>query len=405
MSDADAGESSRRTPVASQPNPVLDGGNRFKLGVFGANLTAGNALTMVPERLELDWPLNVRLAQAADRAGIEAFVPVARWRGLGGRTNPWGESFESYTWAAGLAALTERITVFATSHVMTVHPVMAAKQLTTIDWISGGRVGLNVVAGWFVDELAMFGVADMDHDERYAYAAEWIDVVKALWSREDEFDVSGGFFEIKGAYQQPKPLRKPGPPIMNAGFSPAGHRLAAEHSDIAFIALHSEDVNSIRAKVDSVRALAKDGFDRDVQVWSAAYVVCRDSEEEARRYVTRYADEMADRGAVEKQARLIFGNSQVPAEERERMLTHLAAGLGGYPLVGTPEQIVDRLSGLSAAGLAGLCLSWVDFENEVPQWIEQVMPLMENAGLREPVQTDGAPSGHDPSSDSPGVPG
>jgi alkanesulfonate monooxygenase SsuD/methylene tetrahydromethanopterin reductase-like flavin-dependent oxidoreductase (luciferase family) len=404
MNDADAGGTSRRAPVASLPNPVLDGANRFKLGVFGANLTAGNALTMVPERLELDWPLNVRLAQAADRAGIEAFVPVARWRGLGGQTNPWGESFESYTWAAGLAALTERITVFATSHVMTVHPVMAAKQLTTIDWISGGRVGLNVVAGWFIDELAMFGVADMDHDERYAYAGQWLEVVKALWSREDEFDVRDGYFDIARAYQQPKPLRKPGPPIMNAGFSPAGHRLAAEHSDIAFIALHTEDIDSIRAKVDSVHALARDGFDRDVQVWSAAYVVCRDNEEEARRYVKRYAEEMADRGAVEKQAGLIFGNSQVPWQERERMLTNLAAGIGGYPLVGTPEQIVDRLSDLSAAGIDGLCLSWVDFENEVPQWIAQVMPLMENAGLRQTVQTAGAQSAQEQPLDSLGVP-
>lgn len=393
----------RTDSTAAKPNLVLDGANRFKLGVFGSNLTAGNALTMVPERLELDWPLNVRLAQAADRAGIEAFVPVARWRGLGGTTNPWGESFESYTWAAGLAALTERITVFATSHVMTVHPVLAAKQLTTIDWISSGRVGLNVVAGWFIDELAMFGVADMDHDERYAYAAEWLGVVKSLWSREDEFDVTGGFFEIKSAYQRPKPIRKPSPPIMNAGFSPAGHRLAAEHSDIAFIALHTEDVASIAAKVESVRMLAREGYSRELQVWSAAYVVCRDSEAEARRYVERYAVELADRGAVEKQAGLIFGNSQVPAEERERMLTHLAAGIGGYPLVGTAEQIVDRLSGLSAAGIDGLCLSWVDFETEVPQWIEQVIPLMENAGLREPAQIRRVPSAHDPSFDALGV--
>ncbi len=86
------------------------------------------------------------------------------------------------------------------------------------------------------------------------------------------------------------------------------------------------------------------------------------------------------------------------------MLTHLAAGIGGYPLVGTPEQIVDRLSDLAAAGIDGLCLSWVNFEEELPQWIEQVMPLMEDAGLREPVQTGGAPSARDPLFDSRGVP-
>jgi alkanesulfonate monooxygenase SsuD/methylene tetrahydromethanopterin reductase-like flavin-dependent oxidoreductase (luciferase family) len=358
------------------------GRNRLKLAVFGANVSGGNAMTTVPERHPLDWDLNVRLAQQADRAGIEAFIPVARWRGLGGATNPWGESFESYTWAAGLAAVTEQITIFATSHVLTVHPVMAAKQLTTIDCISNGRVGLNVVAGWFMEELAMFGVGDLSHDDRYAYAAEWIEVVERLWTDEEEFDFDGRFFNVRRGYQQPKPVRRPHPPIMNAGYSSAGHRLAAQYSDMAFVAVHSDEPADARRKVDALRALARDDFGRELEVWTPAYVVCRDTEAEARSYVDHYAVACADTAAAEHHAKTVLGNAQIPEESRPAMMKNFAAGTGGFPLVGSPEQIVDRLAGLSAAGVDGVTLSWVDFDGELPQWIEQVMPLMEQADLR-----------------------
>src|SRR5918911_3121186 len=136
-------------------NPLFND-NRLKLGVFGLNVSRGCAITTAEGTLDVAWP-NVRaIAKLADDAGFEAMVPVARWRGFGGPSHLNGQSHESYTWAAGLAEATERLAVFSTSHVPTVHPIVAAKQATTIDHISGGRFPLNVVCGWYPPGLEMF---------------------------------------------------------------------------------------------------------------------------------------------------------------------------------------------------------------------------------------------------------
>ena len=62
---------------------------------------------------------------------------------------------------------------------------------------------------------------------------------------------------------------------------------------------------------------------------------------------------------------------------------HFKAGHGGYPLIGTPEQVVNQIERLSRMGVDGLLISWLDYLSECQQWIEQVLPLMEQAGLRE----------------------
>ena len=113
------------------------------------------------------------IARLADAMGLELFVPVARWRGYGGSTNYASASFDTFCWAAGLAMATRNAFIFSTCHVPTLHPIVAAKQLTTIDHISGGRAGINTVGGWFRPELEMFGRPLLEHDRRYDLAEEW----------------------------------------------------------------------------------------------------------------------------------------------------------------------------------------------------------------------------------------
>src|SRR5207237_4189263 len=131
-----------------------------------------------------------------DAMGFELALPVARWRGFGGTTDFNGESFETYTWAAGLAQATKSIMVAATSHVPTVHPIVAAKQAATIDHISNGRFALNLVMGWYEPEFLMFGAPVMEHDTLYDYATEWLEIMSRLWGAEEDFDYEGRFFNL-----------------------------------------------------------------------------------------------------------------------------------------------------------------------------------------------------------------
>ena len=235
--------------------PLLND-NRFKLCLFAFNLTGGQTISTAEGVNGPSWSQNVRLAQMADRAGLEALIPVGRWIGFGGPSQYHAKSFEAYTWTAGLGALTDYSMVVATGHVPAMHPIVAAKQSVTVDHITNGRFGLNLVSGWFITEMEFFGAKMLDHDGRYVQAAEWLDLCKRLWSEEDEFDFAGDFFNVKKATAAPKPIQQPHPVIINAGISRRGQQFAAQHADVGFIA--GESLEQLAENARAFRKVAKD---------------------------------------------------------------------------------------------------------------------------------------------------
>lgn len=371
-------------------HPLLRG-NTLKLGLFCTN-GSGASQTLVPEAHGMDWDLSLRTARAADRAGLEAVVPFARWKGYpeGRPEHRSGRVMEPFTWAAGIAAATENIGVFATSHAPTMHPIVAAKQAATVDHISRGRFALNVVGGWNRPELEMFGAPMREHDERYDHLAEWLEVIRKLWSETEEFDFHGRFFDVVGGVSQPKPVQ-PTIPIMNAGGSPRGMRFAAEHADLCFVIVQSEQEDAIRAQVEGYQQMARAEFGREVRLWTHTVVVQRDTQAEAEAYLRRFSQELEDTESVDAWMRLQGANTQVvPPEVMAAMRQRFAAGAGGFPLVGTAETIAERLEMLSAAGIEGALLTWVDYDAGLADFTRDVLPRLERAGLRAPVGTPAA---------------
>lgn len=359
--------------------------NKIKLGTFATNVSGAAAITSVEGVFETTWPNAVALAEIADRGGLEAIVPVARWRGFGGPTNFNGDSFETYTWAAGLGAHTKHATLFSTSHVPTVHPIVAAKQAATIDHITGGRFALNIVCGWFAPEFAMFGRPIMDHETRYAYAGEWIEIIKKLWTEEDEFDYEGKFFKIEKGFSRPKPLQKPFPALMNAGGSDSGRHFTCKYCDVAFIRLRGTDLETTRNQVDRLRDLARNEYGRDIQIWAHSYVVHRPTEKEARDFHHYYVHEKGDWEAADNLTKILGVQSAADftPEAMNEIKAGFISGYGGFPLVGTAEQIVDLLQFLNDAGLDGTLLSFASYEEELRNFIDEVIPLTVQAGLRK----------------------
>lgn len=361
-----------RGPLYSQPG--------IKLGLFGVNVSAAGGFTKSPDRHEIDWAQNVSLVQRAEAAGFEAAIPFSRWRGFEGETNPWGESYETYTWAAGIAAQTSRICVFATSQSLTMPPALAAKQLATVDHISGGRVGLNVVAGWSAREMRMFSPLALEHDERYDYLQEWMEVVYALWG-EDGFDYSGRWLTVPEGYQQPKPLQRPRPPVMNAAFSPRGHRFAAQYVDIAFV--NVADAEAARTKAAAIRDMAA-VHDRELQVWVTAACICADTDKDALDRMLSYR-EQADTEAVRNFFDWSMGGAVgMPPEVRAANERSAASGFG-YQLVGSPETVAERIAEVHDAGIDGLAITWMNFDEGVDRFAAEVMPLLEKNGVRARV--------------------
>ncbi len=209
--------------------------NKLKIGLFGPNCSSGRAVTTVPERWSGSWPDNLKLARMADDAGIDFLLPIARWKGYGGDTDYQGATLETLTWASGLLASTKRITVFGTVHAPLFNPVIAAKECVTADHIGNGRFGLNLVVGWNEGEFEMFGVDQRDHEKRYEYAQEWLDALKAMWSPQSDFDISGQYLNMKGIRIKPKPVGGSRPLIMNAGASPTGRASEVDYCDEFFL--------------------------------------------------------------------------------------------------------------------------------------------------------------------------
>ncbi|WP_342363472.1 LLM class flavin-dependent oxidoreductase [Terrarubrum flagellatum] len=360
-----------------KPHP-LKGPNRFKLGVFSANADGGLAITDVPDRWRAGWDDNLNAAGIADRAGLEFFLPIARWRGFGGKNRVREWSFETFTWAAGLASATERIGLFMTVHVPIVHPLYAAKALATVDHISKGRAGLNIVCGWNPQEFAMFGVSL--GEKGYDQATEWISLIERAYASNQPFDFAGEYYDLKGVVSRPASVQVPRPVTMNAAFGGPGRDFAAKNCDYLFSTF--AELEDGRRHVADIRQRAT-GFGREVGIYTVCHVVCRETQKEAEDYYERYAVTEADHAAVDAHmaGKKEFSRSHDPASY-DLYRKRFAGGAGSYPLVGTPDKIVDDMLKIANEGYAGAALSFVNYSYELPYFCDRVLPLMKQAGLR-----------------------
>jgi dimethylsulfone monooxygenase len=360
-------------------------GNALKIGLFGANCSSGRSATKVPERWSASWADCLALARLADEAGIDFMLPIARWKGYGGDTDFHGRSLETITWAAGLLAKTKHMTVFGTVHAPLFHPLIAAKEFVTADHIGEGRAGVNIVVGWNEGEFDMFGVRQREHDTRYDYAQEWIDVVKQAWERDGTFDYEGAFLKLNGVRAYPKPYGDTRPLLMNAGSSDIGQAFALRNCDAFFVATQGSRTSLAgnAAKVSEIKAAAHK-LGREIEVFTVGQVICRPTQKEAEEYYRHVNIENADWGAIDSMlANKSITPQTIPPEEYEKKRRYFAANaVGGYPFVGTPDHVAGELATISEAGVRGIGLSFVNYLNEVPYFCDEVLPRLARVGVR-----------------------
>jgi FMNH2-dependent dimethyl sulfone monooxygenase len=371
--------------VTERNNGVLDG-NALKLGLFGSNCSGGLAFTRLPERWEASWENNLRLALLAEGGGLECMVPVARWKGFGGATNVNAISLETITWACGLLAHTQHMTVFGTVHVPMIHPIVAAKQIATVDHVGRGRLGVNIVCGWNQDEFEMFGIAPDQHDDRYARGEEWWTIVKTIWSGGAATDFDGRFYQLRALEGSPSPFGHRRPVMMNAGASPAGRTFAVRNSDLHFDYCRTpqDSVPRVRETKRLARSLG-----RTIQVWIPASIVCRRTQAEADEYA-RHCVAHADWDALDHQYALYsgtFGSRGRSAEEnrlnRDRDPARTVLGYGGsYSIRGDADHVARELEALHDAGFDGVAMGFVNYLEELPYFLQEVIPRLQRMGLR-----------------------
>lgn len=371
-------------------NPLF-GPNRFKLGIFSANCDGGLTMSLAPERWKAEWDDIAAMTRIADEAGIEFILPVAKWRGYQGKANIYGRSFETLTHGAALAALTRRIAIFSTVHVPLVTPAFGAKAIATIDHVSHGRAGLNIVCGWNQEEFDLHGVT-IDPERRYDHGLEWFEIWSRLLRGGEEFDWDGEFFHLKRLQTDPVSLQRPWPPVMSAGFSPRGRDFAARAADVLF--LNVTELDQVPALLADVSGhMARHG--RRIDVFTMGHVVCRPTRQEAEDFFHYFAEEMADdagqayyrrnRGVTVKDGDAVIARPLENRFTRAEGKRFDGAYPGTYPFVGTPDDVAQEMARMSATGLAGCTVAFVDYLKEIPFFVQEVLPRLERLGLRLPA--------------------
>lgn len=317
-----------------------------------------------------DYDYNKRAAVMAEDMGLDFIMAQAKWRGFGGSTDHWGESIESMTMMAALAEATTRVKVWATVHANLVHPAFAAKVFTTLQQISHGRAGMNIVNGAYAAEFQQMGVwdEDMTHEQRYSMTEEWTQAVTRLWT-EDSVDLDGDFFTLTACESRPHPATRP--TIISAGRSERGREFQATYADGAF--LDAPTIEQMRELAVDVHERAHSKA-RSCNTYAMLTVVLAETDEAAHDRVQLYADGL-DRVAVANM-RQAWGWDQ----ERAMAWAEGAKGTEAFqtPYVAGSAQTVAKhiLDVVDGAQLDGLMLIFPDYMEDMPAFGKYVLPLL-----------------------------
>lgn len=321
------------------------------------------------EGMAATWDYVRRLAVRSEQIGFDlTLIAELNLNDIKGEDAP---SLDAWSTAAALAAITERIEIMVAVRPTFHQPALLAKQASNIDHISNGRLSLNVVSSWWATEARKYGVQFDKHDDRYARTSEWLDVVKGVWTQ-PRFDFAGEYYSVDDAILEPKPMQKPWPRLYAGGESPAAKQLISEKCD-AWLT-HGDDVDVIARKVADMRERRERLELAPMQFGAAGYVVLRSTEAEAKREVERITNV--------RQSAKGFANYQdwiqnTQLEQRVSLEDYSVSNRGlRSGLVGTPEQVAQRILEFEEAGLDLLLLQFSPQYEEMERFAAEVMPLV-----------------------------
>lgn len=345
----------------------------IKFAYWVPNVSGGLVISKIEQRTDWSLEYNVKLAQLAEENGFDYALSQIRF------TAGYGAEYqhESVSFSQALLQNTTRLKVLAAILPGPWHPVVVAKQLATIDHISNGRVAINVVSGWFRGEFRAIGEPWLEHDERYRRSEEFIRALKGIWTS-DSFSFQGDFYRFHNYSLKPKPLQQPHPEIFQGGSSRAARDMAARVSDWYFT--NGNTPENIKAQVDDIRAKAA-ANNHSVRIGVNAFLIARETEAEARQVlddIIRHADPEAVNafGDEVKQA------GKASPEGKGNWATSTFEDLVQYNdgfrsnLIGTPQQIAERILALKDAGASLILLGFLHFHEDVQYFGKHVLPLV-----------------------------
>lgn len=347
------------------------------LGIFLPNAKGGAIMAeTTPPQYMPSFRLNKLNARIAEEAGFDFLLSMVKWRGFGGTTSHWDYSLESFTLMAAVAAVTSRIQLYASVGLQAMHPAVVAKMTATIDDISEGRFGVNLVTGWNKFEYHQMGLwrGDEYFKYRYEYAEEYIECLQRLWAT-GRASFKGRFFELDDCKSLPTPAHRI--PIVCAGQSDRGLKFVGQHADFSFLGGQDDSLEDLGRLNRKLQGVARD-HGRQVKAYVLLTVIAEDTDAEAQAKRDFYIAH-SDKAAMQEWAR-VAGLDWSRATYRDLAVQTFMA----IPYVaGSHQTVAGYLDGLAENGLAGVCFIFPDYERDLQRLVDHVLPLMKHRKAME----------------------
>jgi len=330
----------------------------------------GGWLRNVPdERMESSWAYVSRLARRSEEIGFDlTLIAELFLNDIKGIDAP---ALDAWSTAAALAAVTQRLELMVAVRPTFHQPAILAKHAANIDQISNGRLSLNVVSSWWSDEARRYGVQFDEHDDRYARTAEWLEVLDGAW-RTPRFDYAGKYYRVNDLIVEPKPVRFPRPTIYAGGESEAAKSLISRACD-AYV-MHGDPPERVAPKIADMAARRERHGLAPMAFGLAGYVIVRDTEEEAHRELERITNVAPGSPGYTNYQDWI---SHTKLEQQVSLQDYSVSNRGlRAGLVGTPEQVAERILEFEQAGVSLLLLQCSPQLEEMERFAAQVIPLV-----------------------------
>ncbi len=332
---------------------------------FWAPVFGGWLRNVEDERMEASWDYMSRLVCRAEEIGYDlTLIAELNMNDTKGRDAP---TLDAWSTAAALAAVSRSIELMVAVRPNFHQPALFAKQSSNIDRISNGRLALNVVSSWWADEAKQYGLQFDEHDDRYARTSEWLNVVEGLWG-ELRFSFEGSFYRAEEAINEPKPVRKP--VVYAGGESEAAKAMITAQCD-AYV-MHGDGPEVIRDKIADMRARRERAGKPPMTYGMADYAIVRDSEAEAEAEVARITDMGGRPPAGFDNFEQWLSGTQLERELKIQEYSVTNRGLRPR-LIGTPEQIREKIAEYEDAGLDLLLLQMSPQAEEMERFSAQVI--------------------------------
>ncbi|MCT2400450.1 LLM class flavin-dependent oxidoreductase [Novosphingobium mangrovi (ex Huang et al. 2023)] len=356
-----------------QPTPFdipSDAGGK-DLGIFLPIANGGWILSKNKPELDGSYAYNRQCAVLAEDVGFDFIMSMSKFRGYGGETHHWDSSLDPVVLMAALAEVTSKVKCWTTVHTILQNPAVVAKMMATLDQVSGGRSGLNVVTGSYKGEFSQMGAwpEGVDHDGRYDLAKEWITAIKRLW-KEDSVSMDGKYFQLDDCESWPKPEKRPF--LVCAGSSKKGMRFTSEEMDAIF--LSGADPEELAEASRAAKADAAE-LGRYVRTYSMMTVVFGDTDEEAEATAKHYAEGF-DEDALHGMMRA-YGFLDAEIGKENAFTKKARSSFMSAHVTGCSQTVTDRLTKLlEVSGTDGLMLIFPDYLTGIPKFGREVLPVL-----------------------------